>query len=184
MNHSSSDLEFLTARYAAARNKYRPADLKILIIAEAPPCNLDRYFYFEEVPRQDSLFLEIMGVLYPEAKARYLASGREPAYKAGLLEEFQSDGYWLMDLAELPQEVTGVRHEDSLPSLLARVGKVVSADTRIILIKANVYDCCYPALKELGYHVSDERIPFPGSGQQAVFRQKFRRALGMDEALS
>lgn len=177
----SSDLEFLTARYRAASNKYKPADPKILIIAEAPPCSIDRYFYFEEVPRQDSLFLEIMGVLYPELKAQYLAKKRDPALKVELLEEFQSDGYWLMDLAELPQEVTGVRHEDSLPSLLERVAKVADSDTRIILIKANVYDCCYPALNAAGYKVSAERIPFPGSGQQAVFREKFKRALATDE---
>ena len=148
MHSSASDLDFLAARYRMASNKYRPADLKTLIIAEAPPCNLDRFFYFEEVPKQDSLFLEVMGVLYPEIKAQYLAAKRDPALKAALLEEFQADGYWLMDLAELPKEVTGVRHEDSLPDLLARVEKVANRSTRIILIKANVYDCCYPALKD------------------------------------
>lgn len=175
----SDDLDFLLARYRTASNKYKPADLKTLIIAEAPPCNLDRFFYFEEVPRQDSLFLEMMGVLYPEMKAQYLAKKRDPALKVELLEEFQADGYWLMDLAELPYEVSGIRHEDSLPDLLARVEKAAGPETRMVLVKANVFDCCYAALKEAGYKVSAERIPFPGSGQQAVFREGFRRALGM-----
>lgn len=179
MNPEHSDIDFLTARYAVARNKYKPADIKVLIIGEAPPCNLDRYFYFEEVSKQDSLFLEIMGVLYPELKAQYLATKRDPALKVELLEHFQSDGYWLMDLSEIPHEVSGTEPEDALPSLLARLEKAASHKTRIILIKANVYDCCYPTLKELGYKVSDERIPFPGSGQQAVFREKFRKALKM-----
>jgi hypothetical protein len=172
-----SDLDFLTARYAVARNKYKPADIKVLIIAEAPPCDLDRYFYFEEVSRQDSLFLEIMGVLYPELKAQYLASKRDPMLKAELLEHFQADGCWLMDLSEVPHEVSGTHPEDSLPSLLARLKKVTRPETSIILIKANVYDCCYEALKEAGYNVSAERIPFPGSGQQSVFREKFKKAL-------
>lgn len=180
MHPAPSDLEFLKARYAAASNKYKPDEVRTLLIAEAPPCNLDRYFYFEEVPRQDSLFLEIMGVLYPEMKARYLAKKRDPALKAELLEEFQSDGYWLMDLAEVPHEVSGIRHEDSLPDLLMRVEKVAGPETRIILVKANVYDCCNAVLKERGYMVSAERVPFPGSGQQGVFREKFRRALGME----
>ncbi len=179
MHSAPSDLDFLKARYRAAQHKYKPAEVKTLIIAEAPPCALDRYFYFEEVPRQDSLFLEIMGVLYPEMKARYLAKKRDPALKVELLEEFQSDGCLLMDLAEVPHEASGIRHEDSLPDLLARVEKVAGPETRIILIKANVYDCCYLALMERGYRVSAERIPFPGSGQQAVFRERFGRALGM-----
>jgi len=177
--HLSPDLLALRARYRAASNHYKPAEPQTLIIAEAPPCALDRFFYFEEVPRQDSLFLEIMGVLYPAEKARYLAKKRDPALKRALLETFQADGYWLMDLAELPYEASGIRHDDWLPDLLARVEKVASRDTRIILIKANVYDCCYPALAAAGYAVSPERIPFPGSGQQAVFREKFRAALGM-----
>lgn len=180
MHPGHSDIDFLTARYAAARNKYKPADIKVLLIGEAPPCSLDRYFYFEEVSRQDSLFLEIMGVLYPELKAQYLASKRDPLLKAELLEHFQSDGYWLMDLSEVPHEVSGAHPEDSLPSLLARLKKVAHRKMQIVLIKANVYDCCYPVLKEQGYKVSSERIPFPGSGQQAVFREKFWRALKMD----
>lgn len=140
---------------------------------------LDRYLYFEEVSTQDSLFLEIMGILYPELKAQYLASKRHPDLKKELLEHFQSDGYWLMDLSEVPHEVSGVNPADELPSLLTRLKKVTDRKTQIILIKANVYDCCYQALKESGYKVSSERIPFPGSGQQATFRERFREALKM-----
>ena len=44
-----------TARARAAK-KYRPASVKLLLVAEAPPSALDRYFYFEVVPTQDSLF--------------------------------------------------------------------------------------------------------------------------------
>ena len=178
MSHSPSDIDFLRSRYAAARNKYKPSTVKTLLIGEAPPCDLDRYFYFEEVPKQDSLFLEIAGVLYPEMKAAYLKSKRDPAFKAELLEQLQSDGYWLIDLSEVPHEVTGEKAEDSLPGLLERVKKVAGKGTNIILIKSNVYDCAYAALKDLGYKVSNERIPFPGSGQQGVFRDRFRRALG------
>lgn len=172
-----SDIDFLRSRYAAARNKYKPSSLHTLLIGEAPPCSLDRYFYFEEVPKQDSLFLETMGVLYPELKAAYLKSKRDPGIKKELLENFQSDGYWLIDLSEIPHELSNERAEDSLQDLLKRVGKVADKNTSIILIKSNVFDCCYPVLKELGYKVSDERIPFPGSGQQGVFRERFGRAL-------
>jgi hypothetical protein len=43
-------------RRERAARKYRPSKVKLLLVAEAPPAALDRYFYFEEVPQQDSLF--------------------------------------------------------------------------------------------------------------------------------
>lgn len=177
VNYPDTETDFLKSRYAAARNKYKPVQLHTLLIAESPPCSLDRYFYFEAVSRQDSLFLEIMGVLYPRQKAEYLASKRDPALKEELLETFRSDGFWLLDLCELPHELLGINPADALPSLLLRVQKVAEEGTRIILIKSNVYDICYPVLKSLGYRVSSERIPFPGSGQQGVFRERFQKAL-------
>jgi len=173
------DINFLKTRYNVARNKYKPAEVRTLLIAESPPCNPERFFYFEDVRTHDSLFLEIMGVIYPELKTTYLKSKRNPELKAELLENFQSDGYLLIDLSEVPQELTGESDAECLPDLLQRVGKLASRKTRIILIKANVFDCAYGALKEAGYKVSAERLPFPGSGQQRVFRVGFRRALGM-----
>lgn len=177
MKAASSDVQFLKDTYAAARNKYKPAHIKTLLIAEAPPCTLDRHFYFEDVKVQDSLFLEIMGVLYPKQKEAYLRSGRETETKQELLRTFQEDGYWLMDLAEVPGEFLDGSYEDCVPSLLTRLEKYSSKSTPVILIKTNVFDCCYPVLQANGYKVSNERMPFPGSGQQRVFREKFKKAL-------
>ena len=39
-----------------AARKYRPKQVELLLVAEAPPAALDRYFYFEDVREQDSLF--------------------------------------------------------------------------------------------------------------------------------
>ena len=72
-NEMDQDTDFLKQVYAAARNRYKPRQIRMLLLTEAPPCSLDRHFYFEDVKKQDSLFLEIMGVLYPEQKAQYLA---------------------------------------------------------------------------------------------------------------
>ena len=178
---SDSDIQFLKTSYNIARNKYRPTELRTLLIAESPPCNPERFFYFEDVRTHDSLFLEIMGVIYPELKEAYLKSKRDPELKAELLEAFQSDGFLLIDLSEVPQELSGESDAECLPGLLSRVGSLATDETRIILIKANVYDCAYRLLTDAGYRVSAERLPFPGSGQQRVFRKGFRRALGMPE---
>lgn len=177
---ASSDIEFLKDVYALARNKYKPAKIQTLLLTEAPPCNLDRYFYFEDVKKQDALFLEITGVLYPDLKERYLKSGRKTELKEELLHQFQSDGYWLMTVGEVPFEVSGLSLQDSLHDLLHRLEKHITKQTPIVLIQAAVYDLCYPLLTEQGYNVVNERLPFPGSGQQKVFRQKFSVVIGSE----
>lgn len=168
-----TDAAFLNEVYAKARNKYKPSLISTLLIAEAPPCSLDRYFYFEDVKKQDSLFLEIMGVLYPGKKQRYLKNGRRTEDKMELLEMFKEDGFLLIDLYEVPDDVFSVSDETSTESLIKRLEKLVDKSTPIILIKANVFDLCYPVLKAKGYNVINERLPFPGSGQQKVFRDGF-----------
>ena len=180
MEHHLSDIAFLKNVYALARNKYKPAKIQTLILTEAPPCNLDRYFYFEDVKKLDSLFLEIMGVLYPGLKQQYLKSGRKTEIKEDLLAQLQSDGWWLMTVAEVPFEIANFSLQDCLIDLTARLNKYITKQTPIILIQANVYDLCYPLLTQQGYNVLNERLPFPGSGQQKVFREKFAKAIGAE----
>jgi hypothetical protein len=43
-------------RREQAARKYRPASVKLLLVAEAPPSSLNRYFYFDVVAKHDSLF--------------------------------------------------------------------------------------------------------------------------------
>jgi hypothetical protein len=174
MKNTTTDIDFLKEVYASARNKYKPRQISMLLVAEAPPDSLDRYFYFEDVKKQDSLFLEIMGVLYQEKKAAYLASGRETDLKKDLLQCFREDGFWLMDLSDVPLSLSGERLESCVPHLLERLKKYISRQTPVVLIKANIYDICYSSLLAEGYNVKNERMPFPGSGQQRVFREKFR----------
>lgn len=177
MKNPDADLAYQKDRYSFARNRYKPRHIRVLLIAEAPPNSLDRYFYFEDVKKQDSLFLEIMGVLYPEQKAQYLHSGRDSALKKELLERFREDGFWLMDLSEVPSGISNATLESCVPNLIARLEKHIEKITPVILIKANIYDLCYPVLLSNGYNVQAERMPFPGSGQQKVFREKFRKVV-------
>jgi hypothetical protein len=71
----------LKARRQAAK-KYQPSKVKLLIVAEAPPCATDRYFYFENVDRHDWLFRYVWEGLTgtkPERdeKAKHLAALRD-----------------------------------------------------------------------------------------------------------
>lgn len=177
MNDNSPEILYLKERYASARNKYKPREIGVLLLAEGPPDSLDRHFYFEDVKKQDSLFLEIMGVLYPEQKKQYLASGRETELKHELLSLFQEDGYFLLDFADVPCSLLEEGMDAQVPLLLKRLPRLIDKQTPVILIKASVYDLCYVPLTESGYRVHPDRMPFPGSGQQHVFREKFSKAI-------
>ena len=62
-----------------------------------------------------------------------------------------------------------------MPALIRRVRKLAPA--KVVLIKATVYDNAFAALRDANLPVVDERVPFPGSGQQRRFATAFERAL-------
>jgi hypothetical protein len=101
--------------------------------------------------------------------------GTEPtrARKAAMLADLRDRGVFLIDLK--PDPVDGTQLADHVPNLIRRVKKL--APEKVILIKATVHDAAYQLLREAGLPVSDERIPFPGRGQQRRFEQAFARAL-------
>src|SRR4051794_36679216 len=91
------------AKFDEAREKYRPNPIKVLFIAEAPPqFSASRFFYFEDVRRGDTLFLEMMKVLYPNrTKFREMNEGQNENFdarqvrrnKPAFLRTFQEDGF-------------------------------------------------------------------------------------------
>lgn len=80
---------------------------------------------------------------------------------------------FLIDLKRDPVDATSL--EMCVPDLVRRC-KRLNPD-RIILIKTNVYDVAFSALRDANLPVVDERIPFPGSGQQKKFEKAFASAL-------
>lgn len=153
----------LRRKEAAAR--YQPQHIDLLLVAEAPPGELDRYFYFEHVREQDSLFRYVSRCLLDTEPTR--------ENKRELLEQLKALGVFLIDLQEDPRDKTPLA--EFVPGLVERCRKL--APTRIVLIKAPIFDAVYPALKTASLPVSDVRIPFPGSGQQKRFVEAFDKAL-------
>ena len=101
--------------------------------------------------------------------------GVEPtrSNKAGLLEQLKTQGVFLVDLKPEPTDDSPLSHY--VAGLVTRIRKL--APQRVILIKTSVYDASFRALWEEGLPVVDERIPFPGSGQQRRFEEAFGRAI-------
>ena len=169
-------------QYETARGRYRPKQIRRLLIAEAPPNAIERFFYFKNVPNHDWLFLGVMKALYPDLKDLYLQKNRPPKLKVRMLNQFKDDGYFLVDLSPEPidQIPNGRRGlADCVPGLIKRINQLDCLQASIILIKANVYDIAFQPLRCAGYRVIDQHIPFPAFGQQRNFQIAFGEALSM-----
>jgi len=170
------DNNILLSKLENARSKYKPTEIKVVIVAEAPPESLERFFYFENVKIADFLFLGISEVLYPKEKANYLFNKRNPLIKEQILKQFKSDGYYLLDLFELPITLNKDNNLVAVKKLSDKIENLCDINSPIILVKTNVYDIAYSSLK-LKFNVINKRIDFPSCGNQLKFYNKFAEAL-------
>ncbi|MGA7106090.1 MAG: hypothetical protein WBX49_12195 [Candidatus Deferrimicrobiaceae bacterium] len=165
--------------FEVARKKYRPSEIKYLLIAESPPQKgSGRFFYFEDVTEHDALFLETMKVLYP---SEYTDTKYVRRNKANFLRKFMIDGFYLIDSTDIPIIDKSKRHkeiEQALPDLCRKVREISGIKTKIILVSRGVYDVCFNRLKSEGFNVvNTEMIDHPSSGGQTKYRNKIGKLL-------
>jgi hypothetical protein len=171
--------------YDKIRQQYKPHIIKWLLIAESPPpaagVPSSRHFYRSDSARTDDrLFTNTIKALYPEAvdaSEKELEQGKEQ-----WLRKFQSDGWYMIEALEssLPHEVTKKQRQaligKNLPRLLERVAHLVVKDTKIILIKSNVFDMAAEPLRLAGFKVlNTELLDYPGRFNQRAYRQKLSK---------
>jgi hypothetical protein len=167
---NKTEAQSARANRAAAAAKYKPAHIRLLLVAEAPPCTLDRYFYFEDVQQHDSLFRYVYRGLFDEAPSR--------EGKAECLAKMREAGVFLIDVSEEPiADGAKVRlTSEQLAGIVPRCAEL--KPDAVILIKSNVHDLTHASLAGAGFNVADVRMPFPASGQQKKFETLFKEALG------
>jgi hypothetical protein len=136
-----------------------------LLVVEAPPSTLDRYFYFEDVEIHDSLFRQVAEVVLGEKPTRD---------KAPYLDALRDHGIFLIEFALDPIE-SKRELPPLLPDLVRRCRDL--EPEHIILIAVSTYDLAFEALRAADLPVVDARIPYPGSGQQNRFKEVFREVL-------
>ena len=156
-----------STRREREREKYRPKAIDLLLIAEAPPCSEDRYFYFDDVREHDWLFRYVIKGLFGATPPR--------DEKAAYLSKLKAHGVYLIDLSPNPLPDKAKPDASLVPNLIARAAAL--KPKHIILIKSGVYDLAYEPLVAKGLNVIDERMPFPTSGQQQKFEIAFARAI-------
>lgn len=171
-------------KFEVARHKYKPIQIEYLLVAETPPkSNSNRFFYFENVDKQDSLFIETIKLLYP-SEIEFIKIQEIRRRKKTFLKKFSSDGFYLIDSLDEPFEKRYSSTEKirliklGQNNLIAKIKSLLSENTKVILISSPVYKANYEFLKGQGIPViNEESIDFPGSGGQKKYREKMNRIL-------
>ncbi len=155
-----------------AREKYRPEEVKLIFLAEAPPCKEGHFFYFEDVPKGDSLFLHVIRAVFPDLED--VPTKELRTRKEELLFRFAESGYFLEDsvAVSIPK---GTKNKEKVVAehqadLIRRITPYKQT-ARFVLLSSAVFKANYQALKNEGFDIlNDFMIPFPGSGQQGKFK--------------
>lgn len=171
--------------YESERQNYRPQHIKLLLIAESPPpppnVQSSRQFYYtDRIRTDDRLFTNTMRALY--ADAADLSEHDLETHKKAWLERFCADGWYMIEALEQSQvhEVTKRQRQESirgsLPRLIARVRGLAEPDTKLILIKSNVFEVAAEPLRQAGFTVlNTELLDYPGHFNQRAYREKLAR---------
>ncbi len=176
------------SHFEAALRRYRPLQFRAVFVAEAPPAfETGRFFYFPDVHRADTLFLEMMKVLYFGTNDRESDERNERIRvadirrtKARWLKRFQDDGFYLIDASDqpMPEAASTVakrrRLEATLPITRREVKALVGVtQTPVILIGVLTYTVCAEPLRNEGIRILNrEPINHPARGGQVEFRRK------------
>lgn len=85
------------------REYYKPDHIKFILVGEAPPEGGDRYFYYDNVPQYDNLFMGVIQALFPN-DARVYKYHRDSSHKRELLQRFKDMGGYLMEVYPMPKK--------------------------------------------------------------------------------
>jgi hypothetical protein len=175
----------LKNRYARARNKYKPTEINVLLVAESPPSS-GGYFYAEKAIGKDHLFRETMKALELWPVDRPLRKGCD---KRPILEQFRSLGFFLIDTCEVPVDKMppGQRRLSTAQGALTLPNRVKRLDPAgILIVKKTVFSPVSLALSIAGFDnriLNKNSLPFPSHGNQRKFRRMLRRLVSQNGLL-
>lgn len=168
--------------YDNIRQIYKPKHIKLLLIAESPPPAPDiqssrQFYYTDRIRKDDRLFVNTIKALYQDAAE--LPEPELEQTKEQWLRRFQADGFYMIEALEDSQEHEVTKKErqtrihQNVPQLIEKVKKLAQPDTKLILIKSNVFDVAATPLREAGFTVlNTELVDYPGRFNQRDYREK------------
>lgn len=151
--------------YREAANKFSPAKIKVLFIAESPPAN-NSFFYFN-FSKQEILLSTITTAILGDGKG-YTRNDS----KIDFLRILQERGYFLIDAVEYPINITTDRNreliiEKETDNLINRIKDLekqnkTDRNTKIILIKKSVFNVLNNTLKSKEFNILNKaKVDFP-----------------------
>lgn len=164
--------------YEELRQRYRPKQVKVLLIAESPPdpgSGQRRFFYSPQLTI-DNLYRGVAEAVY----------GQEPGFdisdKPEVLNRLKADGYWLIDAVERPinKESNAARRAAIRAAAQDLVERCRSIDPQrgIIICHALVHKLTAPTLRRAGITIlHDAPLPFPLGNWRRQFVRGFRACL-------
>ncbi len=179
----------------SARLKYKPDKIKILFVAEAPPENIERFFYYENVKEKDALFINLIRLLYPEYRDQNGGSVKEiRKNKKSILERFKNDGYYLIDSIPDPIKLSmyGYKKVQLINNRREELAKEIKSliapgpynpekpQVGVVLIKATVFDALFDYLlveQRLPVLNNNIKIPFPSHDNSGRFFEDLHNVL-------
>jgi len=175
-----------SVNFNRARRKYRPRNIRLLLIAESPPSS-GGFFYFPMTIGKDHLFRETMKALDLWPRNEPMRKGVD---KRPMLLRFQSMGLYLLDTCDFPvDKLRPMKRRKSVLQQIPRlVNDVIEADPlHIFVLKSSIFNPVIIALRESGLSsriLNSGPVPFPSHGNQRIYRSKLRRALTRTYSLS
>jgi hypothetical protein len=171
--------------YKDAKRKYKPKQIKFLLIAESPPPEPEvqssrQFYYTDRIRKDDRLFTNTIRALYPETAE--LPEPELEEQKEQWLTKFKDDGWYMIEALEESQEheVTKKQRQErireSIPRLIQRVKELADQDTKVILIKSNVFEAAAEPLRQAGINVlNTELLDYPGRFNQPAYKKRLAR---------
>lgn len=173
--------------YEATRAQFKPLAVKWLLVAESPPPEASRggsrHFYrTNQIRPEDRLFLGAIKALYPDSKD--LTDKQIEEHKFEWLKRLQADGIYMIEALEVSQEHAVKKPERqekirlALPRLIERVGELANSDTKLILIKSNVFEVAAEPLRVAGFTVLNQAlVDYPGVWNKAAYQEKLTKLM-------
>jgi hypothetical protein len=182
----------------STRVKYLPSKPRIIFVAEAPPENLERFFYFEDVKTGDALFINLIRLLYPAYRQEHGGTLEQiRKEKSKLLKQFKEDGYYLIDALPVPislklssKERVNLIDERKLEIAHELAGLIGTkpfdfkdSPYGVVLLKATVHNALADYLVTQGIPILNQniKVPFPSHGHTRAFSDSLHRVLAVSD---
>jgi hypothetical protein len=136
-------------RQEAART-YRPKTIRLLLVAESPPEDENRYFYFEGDETTEPLFDQVSAVLFEDA------SGGD---KASRLKELRRRGVFLVELKPDAPTHQGAAWDSYVAPFLLNLETMRPA--HIVVIGSQAHAAMHGALEKAELPLVDVQVPSP-----------------------